>query len=327
MHRQARPRPRLAAAARFVAAEASAAAEWGMRRHAAIATAAMERLRSARAREALLRIFDESGEASLGEAARWADRLRSSNRPHDPATDRFLGERRNREHNRWHYVNLPLGLDGYDRQRHPEFTRSDDIVQIILLCVESLRHPGPRARFEEIIALRWLSHLVGDLHQPVHIGCGYIAKARTNQARLVSAPAEAIGLPNDRGGELVLPTGANLHTFWDSQLGPDLVPDALDAESDEALVRELVSAPAPAAANEETDIPGQVIGWVNASLAAARAAYQGLRITGFRPRSAGDYPVAWEGETAYRQRCAPIVSERMAAAAANLAALLDTIWP
>ena len=41
--------PRLAAAARFVAAEASAAAEWGMRRHAAIATAAMERLRSARA--------------------------------------------------------------------------------------------------------------------------------------------------------------------------------------------------------------------------------------------------------------------------------------
>jgi hypothetical protein len=129
------------------------------------------------------------------------------------------------------------------------------------------------------------------------------------------------------GGELVLPTGANLHTLWDSQLGPDLVPDALDAESDEALVRTLVSAPAPAAANEETSIPDQVIGWVNASLAAARAAYQGLRITGFRPRQAGDYPVEWEGEAAYRQRCAPIVSERMAAVAANLAAPLDTIWP
>lgn len=319
--------PLLAAAPRFMAAEASADAAWGMRRHAAIATAAMERLQSASAREAILRILDESGEPSLGEAARWADRLRSGDRPHDPATDRFLGERRNREHARWHYVNLPLGLDGYDRQRHPEFTRSDDVVQMILLCVESLRNPGPRARFEEINALRWLSHLVGDLHQPVHVGCSYIANARTDQARFVTEPAEAVGLPSDRGGgELFLPIGANLHSFWDSQLGPDLVPDAVNAPSDLALVQELVRAPAPAAVNEEADTPSQVIGWANASLAAARAAYQSLWITGFRPQQ-GDYRVEWEGETAYRQRCAPIVSERMAAAASNLAALLDSIWP
>jgi hypothetical protein len=107
----------------MMAADASAGAQWGMRRHAAIATAAMERLQSDRARNEIVRILDNGGDASLGEAARWADRLRGGDRPSDPATDRFLGEQRNRAHNTWHYVNLPLDLDGYDRQQHPEFTR------------------------------------------------------------------------------------------------------------------------------------------------------------------------------------------------------------
>jgi hypothetical protein len=298
-----------------------------MRRHAAIATAAAERLQTANARNAIARIFDESGESSLGEAARWADRLKQSDRPRDPATERFLGDPRNRRHNVWHYVNLPLGLNGYSRQQHPEFTRPDDIVQTILLCIDSLRTPGPRARFEEITALRWLSHLIGDLHQPVHIGCGFIGKPKTSQAHLVFAPSDAIGLSSDRGGgDIRLPIGGNLHGYWDSRLGPDIVPDAINAESDDALVRELVNAPAPAALGENADIAGRVIGWANESLEDARAAYQSLEITAYSPHDDGDYRVNWEGESSYRQRCAPIVSARMSAAAANLADLLDAIW-
>jgi len=309
----------------FESDEAAGQASWGMRRHAAIATAAMERLQSQRARDEITRILDEGGDGSLGEAARWADRLRSSDRPRDPATERFLAS--NRGFSAWHYVNLPLGLDGYDRERYPEFTRRDDVVQIILRCVEALRSPGPRARFEEIIALRWLTHLAGDVHQPVHVGCGFIANAATSQARLVVDPDEVVGLPSDLGGnELRLPIGTSLHKFWDSQLGPDFVPDPINAESDEPLVRALVAAPAPAPAEDETDVEGRVIGWANASLEAAREAYRSLRIVGFSPSDEGDYPVDWEGEAAYRQRCSPIVSARMGAAASNLAALLDTIW-
>jgi hypothetical protein len=309
----------------MVAAEA---AEWGMERHAAIATAAMERLQSGNARAAILRIFEESGESSLGEAARWADKIKTRNRPRDPATDRFLAEQRNRGHRTWHYVNLPLDLDGYDRARHPEFTRDDDVAQTILLAVAALRNPGQQARFEEIIALRWLTHLVGDLHQPVHVGCGYIANARTNAARLVSSPTDAIGLPSDKGGgELYLPIGENLHGFWDSELGPDIVEDALNAESNAALVEALARAEAADVPNDNAEIADRVTSWANASLVAARQAYQGLRITGYHPRGGGDYPVDWDGEQPYRQRCAPIVSERMTAAAANLAGLLDAIWP
>jgi hypothetical protein len=309
------------------AIEAAREAEWGLRRHAAIAAAAQERLQTENARQAVARILEDGGDGSLGEAARWADRLKQSNRPHDPATERFLGDNRNRGHNTWHYVNLPLGLNGYDHQQYPEFTRDNDIVQTIGLCIESLRSPGPAARFEEIIALRWLAHLIGDLHQPVHIGCGYIANPKTNVARLVFAPGDAIGLASDLGGgALVLPVGENLHAYWDSVLGPDIVPDPVNAESDDALVRELVRAPAPANFAENLDLTSRIIGWANESLAAAREAYQGITITAYDPQPKGEYTVSWEGEMSYRQRCAPIVSERMTAAASNLASLLDAIW-
>jgi hypothetical protein len=292
---------------------------------------AWERMQSQRAREEIVRIFEESNaESSLGECARWADRIKS-NPPNDAATQGFLGEESG--FSTWHYVNLPLGLDGYDRERYPEFTRRNDIVQTILRCVASLRSPGPNARFEEIIALRWLTHLIGDLHQSIHIGCGYIANARTNQARLVFDPQAAVGLSSDRGGgALLLPdVNDNLHGFWDSRLGPDFVNDALDPASGDELLNELRTVPVTSFSAEEADIPARVIGWANETLRAARQhAYpDSLRIVSYNPTSNGGefYKVAWEGEASYRQRCEQVVSERMGAAINNLAGLLDSIWP
>lgn len=317
---------------RMAAAEASSEDSWGIRRHGLIGTAAWERMHSQRARDEINRIFEESGgESSLGECARWADRIKS-NPPNDPATRRFLSEERN--FSTWHYVNLPLRLDGYDRERYPEFTRRNDIVQTILRCIESLRAPGPNARFEEIIALRWLTHLIGDLHQPVHIGCAYIANARTNQARLVFDPAQAVGLGSDRGGgALLLPdVDDNLHGFWDSQIGPDLIPDALESGSDKELLGEILKAPFESTFAEDADFAGRVIGWANETLKEARDnAYpeDTLRIVSYNPSSNGGefYRVAWEGASAYRNRCTPVVTRRMVAAANNLAGLLDSIWP
>lgn len=309
--------------------EQPVAAKWGMRRHAVIADAAWARLQSPKAKEAILRIFSESGtDHSLGEAARWADRLKMPNRPDDPATERFLGENRNRNHSRWHYVNLPRDLDRYDRLKYPEFTRSDDIVQMILLCTESLRSPGSLARFEEINALRWLTHLIGDLHQPVHIGCGYIANPRTNQARLVFTSDEASGLESDRGGgTLLLPNGENLHGFWDSQLGANTIPDE-NKKHDDALVQEMIEAPTVDAWAEDVSVAQQIAKWANESLQASISAYPStLRIVSYEPSGDKDfYRVAWEGEASYRERCNPIASARMTAAAINLATLLDKIW-
>ncbi|HSE17957.1 MAG TPA: S1/P1 nuclease [Pyrinomonadaceae bacterium] len=304
---------------------------WGIRRHGLIGTVAWERMNSERARNEILRIFEEAdAESSLGECARWADRIKFDP-PSDAATIKFLSEET--RFSTWHYVNLPLGLDGYNRELHPEFTRRNDIVQTILRCIESLRTPGQNARFPEIIALRWLTHLLGDLHQPVHIGCGYIANARTNQARLVFDPQTAVGLGSDRGGgALLLPdVNDNLHGYWDSRLGPNFISESLDPSLDEELLNELRRTPVSSANAEDGDIPSRVIGWANETLRAAREyAYpDSLRIVSYNPSPSGEelYRVEWEGEASYRQRCEHVVSERMAAAANNLASLLDSIWP
>ena len=303
---------------------------WSMRRHGLIATAAMDRLESQNAREQIARILDEGGEPSLGEAAQWADKLRGSNRPNDQATNDFLGDDRNRRYSTWHYVNMPARAVGYDRQRYPQFTRRDDVVQIILLSFDALRNPGPNARFVPITALRWLTHLVGDVHQPIHVGCGYIANAKTQNARLEFDPDAAAQLPHDLGGnKLILPVGANLHSFWDSRLGPNVIPEPLDASTDSELVAAL-PAPTPTAPvtdNAPQSVELMVNAWATASLVEARKAYDGLRITSYTGGNNGDYRVDWEGEENYRQRCSPIVSERMGAAASNLAHLLDTLWP
>lgn len=139
-----------------------------------------------------------TGEAMLifAEAATWADSIR-----HDP---RFYDERRespsppitgfpdNARHLDWHYVNFER-----DGQRG-----SGKIDRQIMELTQLLRST---AKSEEIAwALPWLAHLVGDIHQPLHVGYG-----------------------QDRGGNTVLiedPLNAKnpfikLHAYWDGLPG------------------------------------------------------------------------------------------------------------
>jgi hypothetical protein len=53
------------------------------------------------------------------------------------------------------------------------------------------------------VALSWLAHLIGDIHQPLHTGA------------LVSARLYADG---DRGGNAIQVRGGNLHSVWDRAL-------------------------------------------------------------------------------------------------------------
>ena len=285
--------------------------------HEAIADAAAERMRSDRAREAVARIL---GTTTLGTAARWADDLRSNPPPSDQATRRFLDDPRNRGYSAWHFVNLPLEATGYDRDQYPTFTRDNDVVQMLLASVEALRNPGAGARFEEINALRWLTHLTGDLHQPIHVGCGFIGIPATDAAELVFDPvrAEEEALLSDRGGnQIKLPGAGSMHSFWDSALGSGTVPPETTHT-----------------AFDIGDVQSVVYSWATATLVEARKAYQGITITRYRPGTAnlnagdpGDYDVSWEGRPAYVARCSPVVTERMTAGASNMAALLDAIWP
>lgn len=93
------------------------------------------------------------GEESLARASTWPDEIRS-----DPTW-----QSREPSSSRWHYINAPLGeplkepADGDNLWR--ALQRFEEQASDLSLPLE-----------ERCVAIRWLVHLVGDAHQPLHVG-------------------------------------------------------------------------------------------------------------------------------------------------------------
>jgi hypothetical protein len=92
----------------------------------------------------------------------------------------------------WHYVTIP-SLDKY----HHEGELKGDVIQAIDRFIRELE--SKEYSVDEKFALRCLVHLVGDIHQPLHVGNG-----------------------EDRGGNQVkvkwFGRKTNLHRVWDSDI-------------------------------------------------------------------------------------------------------------
>src|SRR5437016_11641354 len=150
---------------------------------------------------------------SLASIATWADSVKRMQfgptvKNSDPDTQAFLRDVRNKGNSGWHFVNLALGCPGYDECNVPpiKFTKPDDIVQMINVCIRTLKGPGgPNARFSKRNALRLLVHLVGDLHQPLHVGTGFIdSSGATIKIERDPALIKQKGLESDIGANKLL---------------------------------------------------------------------------------------------------------------------------
>ncbi|MDB5105163.1 MAG: nuclease [Fibrobacteres bacterium] len=105
------------------------------------------------------------GSTALSSIATWADdirMLRSETRP-------------------WHYVTIQIGEARYD----PARADSADVIKAINRQSAILANPAAD-RYAREEALKWVVHLVGDLHQPLHAGedhdkGGNLAKVRVNR--------------------------------------------------------------------------------------------------------------------------------------------------
>lgn len=177
---------------------------------------------------------------TLANIASWADSVKERMGKPDPDddTNAFLQDLVHNEKNReWHYDNLPLGCKSY--QTCP-FTPDNDVVHMLNICIRTLQgRPDPNHPLSKRNALKLLVHFLGDMHQPLHIGCGYIDVNGPNGAIVIAtnpAVVKAKGLPSDRGGNqlIINKEGRNLHSFWDFDLVKSLMdttgkttPDAL----------------------------------------------------------------------------------------------------
>lgn len=69
----------------------------------------------------------------------------------------------------WHYVNLPEGLNYEDFSTQLKSMEKPNIYKAIFNCISDLKNPS-KTKEEQVFALKFLVHLVGDLHQPMHTG-------------------------------------------------------------------------------------------------------------------------------------------------------------
>jgi hypothetical protein len=84
-------------------------------------------------------------------------------------------------------------------------------------CIAILEAPKENPKFNRLEALRFLVHLVGDIHQPLHVGTGFFDLAGT-KVTLIEDPTKVKGQQSDIGGNDLTFNGGELHAFWDTCL-------------------------------------------------------------------------------------------------------------
>jgi hypothetical protein len=209
-------------AALLVFGSVSQAFAWGGDGHRTVGTIATLRIKPHTARK--IDQILKAGE-SLASVSTWADSVkeRMGETDPDPDTHAFLQDLVHNEKNReWHYDDLPLNCTSYQTCRG--FTLENDVVHLINASVRTLRgNPHPNYPLSRRNALRLLVHLVGDIHQPLHMGCGFIDERGPNGTILIVKDPNVIrrkNLHHDRGGNQLIINNdrRNLHSFWDFDL-------------------------------------------------------------------------------------------------------------
>ena len=169
---------RLAALLTISALAATPAAAWGPVGHRITGQIAQDKVSG----QTRARIEQILGHEELPEASTWPDEQRSN-------PDEFW----QRTSYPWHFVTLPVGAMPENLVHPPE----GDAVTSLAHFTAVLRDPASTDE-DKALALRFVVHLVTDLHMPLHVG-----------------------KPGDRGGNDVRvqwfddPVQRNLHWVWD----------------------------------------------------------------------------------------------------------------
>ncbi|WP_345952928.1 S1/P1 nuclease [Mucilaginibacter sp. PAMB04168] len=148
---------------------------WGFKGHRAVATIAQHHITSNTAYTVSAYLKGEQ----MDEVSTWADENR------DPKTAP------------WHYINLPLGLSRNAFVKAVQ--ESDNNVYTAILKTEATLRDLNASTEAKNEALKYLIHLVGDAHQPMHVSRKEDKGGNTIQLRFDNK-------------------GTNLHSLWDSKL-------------------------------------------------------------------------------------------------------------
>lgn len=163
----------------------SSANAWGGEGHRLVAMVADRHLSPA-ARAGVRR--DLSGSMTLVDASTWMDDIR--------------GEREGRSMSNWHFMNVNVCAKAPQMTCHGQAC----VVGQLQKAVDALRSANQPDR---TLALKVLVHLIGDIHQPLHVG--EQEDRGGNETRIANRSCSTS--QRHAAGE-----GCSLHKYWDSTL-------------------------------------------------------------------------------------------------------------
>jgi hypothetical protein len=227
----------------------------------------------------------------------------------------------------WHYINDVTFLSEADRKFFagrdlvndsvvwfPDMPADSlNIVQALKMAEATLRDSSARAE-ERALALTWVFHLVGDLHQPLH------------STALYSKDAFPTG---DRGGNgIPTTTRGNLHAYWDGQFGNDDslegVREAVDRAAARVVPLEAWSDLAYTAWFAESVEAVRIHTYTDDVLYIIRSEEARLAARGQVSDGRPDLP-RFDPSGAYEENARAVAEQRIMAAGVRLAHLLESI--
>jgi hypothetical protein len=161
---------------------------------------------------------------SLSDAAVWMDCAKGFSYCHRGLTDEekaYVDD--NPDHHTYHYTDVPIEQNEY--RAGTAGTKTDDAVQVLRYAIRVLQGEPPNdspIKLNRKEALWVIAHLVGDIHQPLHVGAAYYDQECEN---LVDPNVAGAGKPGFGIGTIVvattggndfhISTSKNLHAYWD----------------------------------------------------------------------------------------------------------------
>jgi len=307
---------------------------YGHQGHEAVGYVAAALIKGTNAEKQLKKLLKPT--ENLAAAAEWADCAKGFTYCHvDPTPEMRDFAARNKSHHNYHYTDVPFQLGAY--QKGAVGTTSDDVVNILEDAILVLRgHPpaNPAHDVTKREALFILAHMTGDIHQPLHVGAGYVSE--DDEFFVPQSETEAM-TAFTQGGNLLCDKSKGLHSKWDT----DYVVKAMKAAhttTSQEFANFLLAKAKKVKGN--TGAAGTWPGkWATDTLRLALLELEPIAIVKKRTAGPGRSPCAASAATPiasvwnielpddYAGDSALTVNDQLAKAGARLASLLKAIWP
>jgi hypothetical protein len=212
----------------------------------------------------------------------------------------------------YHFDDVAVQHSRYDRSYVG--TSAHDVVSAIqaaIMVLKDMPGPSPFSIKDKKEALFLLSHFVGDIHQPLHVGAVYL----DSTGKLIDPDSDAPDDPTTHtaGGNLISDQGTNFHSEWDQ------IPPVLGHSADATTMGAANAVP-----NTTGPLETWPVAWATDTIVASHSAFAGASFAGV---GASRWVVKFANHQQYVNDQDKIKKAQIAKGGARLAQVLNAIWP